>query len=103
WDLLNLLATEAQRHEGFELCMRHEATELLRNPDGRVVGIKARSPDGIVQIDADLVVGCDGRYSLLREAAGLQPRNLGAPMDVLWFRLPRLPTDPVGTFGVPGY
>jgi 2-polyprenyl-6-methoxyphenol hydroxylase-like FAD-dependent oxidoreductase len=103
WDLLNLLATEAQRYNGFELCMRHEATELLRNPDGRVVGVKARSPSGLVQIDADLVVGCDGRHSLLREAAGLRPRNLGAPMDVLWFKLPRLPTDPEGTFGVPGY
>jgi 2-polyprenyl-6-methoxyphenol hydroxylase-like FAD-dependent oxidoreductase len=84
WDLLNLLATEAQSHDSFELYMRHEAMELLRSPDGRVVGVIARSPGGVVQIDADLVVGCDGRNSLLREAAGL-------------------PTDPEGTFGVPGY
>lgn len=103
WDLLNLLATEAQRHAGFQLCMRHEATELVRGPDGRVAGVMARTPDGVVQVNADLVVGCDGRQSLLRAAAGLHPQNLGAPMDVLWFRLPRFPTDPPGTFGVPGY
>lgn len=103
WDLLDLLAAEAKRQSGFRLCMSHEATELLRGPDGRVAGVMARSPDGMVQVNADLVVGCDGRHSLLRSAAGLQTKNLGAPMDVMWFRLPRLPTDPPGTFGAPGY
>jgi len=103
WDLLNLLATEAQRHEGFQLCMRHEAETLVHDARGRVTGVVARSPEGPIQFNADLVVGCDGRHSVLRAAAGLQPQNLGAPMDVLWFRLPRLPTDPEGTYGVPGY
>ncbi|MFA5490755.1 MAG: FAD-dependent oxidoreductase, partial [Candidimonas sp.] len=103
WDFLDLLASEAQRHDNFQLCLRHEATELLQDPAGRVCGVVARTPDGPVRFNADLVVGCDGRHSLLRTAAGLQPQNLGAPMDVLWFRLPRLPTDPDGTYGVPGY
>src|SRR5690606_7088147 len=103
WDLLNLLATEAQCHDGFQLCMRHEVTELVRGPDGRVTGVMARTTEGMVRFNADLVVGCDGRHSLLRAAAGLQPQSLGAPMDVLWFRLPRFPTDPLGTYGVPGY
>lgn len=103
WDLLDLLATEALRHDGFQLCMRHQATDLLRDPCGRVTGVMAESPEGLVRIDADLVVGCDGRHSLLRSAAGLRTRDLGAPMDVMWFRLPRLPSDPAGTFGVPGY
>lgn len=103
WDLLNLLATEAQRQDGFELCMRHEAEALVHDAHGRVTGVVARSPEGPIQFNADLVVGCDGRHSVLRAAAGLQPQNLGAPMDVLWFRLPRLPTDPEGTYGVPGY
>src|SRR5690606_37687084 len=79
------------------------ATELVRRADGRVTGVMARTPDGMVQVNADLVVGCDGRNSLLRAETGLQPLDLGAPMDVLWFRLPRRPTDPSGTFGVPGY
>ncbi|MDS1140252.1 FAD-dependent oxidoreductase [Pusillimonas sp. SM2304] len=103
WDLLNLLATEAQRHDRFQLCMRHEATELVRGPDGAVTGVMARTPDGMVRFNAGLVVACDGRHSLLRKAAGLYPQNLGAPMDVLWFRLPRLASDPAGTYGVPGY
>jgi 2-polyprenyl-6-methoxyphenol hydroxylase-like FAD-dependent oxidoreductase len=103
WDLLSLLATEAHRYENFQLCMRHEVTELVRRSDGRVTGVMAQTPNASLQINADLVVGCDGRNSLLRAAAGLQPQNLGAPMDVLWFRLPRLPTDPSGTYGVPGY
>lgn len=102
WDLLDLLATEAQRYAGFRLCMRHEATGLMQDAHGRVTGVLVRTPGGMVRVDADLVVGCDGRHSLLRTAAGLQPQNLGAPMDVLWFRLPRLPDDPPGTFGVPG-
>ncbi len=103
WDLLDLLASEAQRHDGFQLCMHHEAITLMRAPDERVIGVLARSPGGMVQINADLVIGCDGRHSVLRTDARLLPQNLGAPMDVLWFRLPRLSTDPAGTFGVPGY
>src|SRR3546814_35425 len=81
WDLLDLLATEARRNKGFQLCMRHEATELIHGSDGRVTGVMVRSPDGTIQINADLVVGCDGRHSLLRTASGLQPKDLGAPMD----------------------
>lgn len=103
WDLLDLLTSEAQRHDGFQLCMHHEAITLMRAPDERVIGVLARSPGGMVQINADLVIGCDGRHSVLRTDARLLPQNLGAPMDVLWFRLPRLSTDPAGTFGVPGY
>lgn len=103
WDFLDLLAAEAQRYDHFRLCMHHEATELTYSSAGRVAGVIARTPDGMTRFNADLVVGCDGRHSLLRDAAGLQPQNLGAPMDVLWFRLPRLSSDPSGTFGVPGY
>ncbi|MBF6616104.1 MAG: FAD-dependent oxidoreductase [Candidimonas sp.] len=103
WDLLDLLATEARGHDGFQLCMRHEATALLHDANGVVAGVLAKSPDGDIRVNADLVVGCDGRHSLLRSAAGLQPTDLGAPMDVLWFRLPRLSSDPDGTYGVPGY
>src|SRR5690606_31315319 len=52
WDLLNLLAGEAQRYKGFQLGMRHEATELVRRADGRVTGVMARTPDGMVQVNA---------------------------------------------------
>ncbi|UHL62663.1 FAD-dependent oxidoreductase [Paralcaligenes sp. KSB-10] len=103
WDLLTLLADEAERYPNFTLRMRCEATELIRREDtGRVAGVITHTPEGPLHIGADLVIGCDGRHSRLRNAAGLRPRDLGSPMDVLWFRLPRHATDPDGTYGVPG-
>ncbi len=103
WDLLNLLLEEAQTYPNFSLLMRAEATGLIRDPSTqRVCGVIAGTPDGRLRVQADLVIGCDGRHSCLRQAAGLQPRNLGAPMDVLWFRLPRNHDHPDGTYGVPG-
>src|SRR4051794_24277224 len=62
----------------------------------------ARTPEGELEIRADLVVGADGRHSLVREKAGLAVEDIGAPMDALWMRLPRRPDDPeqpVGRFG----
>ena len=52
-----------------------------------------------LDVHADLVVGCDGRHSTVRERAGLQVEDLGAPMDVLWFRLPKKPGDPAEIHG----
>lgn len=101
WDLLDLLARHAQRYPGFALRMHTEATELACT-DNAVTGVRARTPDGELLIQADLVVACDGRNSVLRTAANLQPHKLGAPMDVLWFRVPRSPADPQDTFGVAG-
>src|SRR5690606_12530363 len=68
---------------------------------GRVNGVRAARETGPIRVEADLIVGCDGRNSKLRAQAGLEVTNLGAPMDVLWFRLPREATDPSDTFGVP--
>jgi 2-polyprenyl-6-methoxyphenol hydroxylase-like FAD-dependent oxidoreductase len=68
-----------------------------------VAGVRARTPDGPLEVRADLVVGADGRHSVVRQRAGLAVRDLGAPMDVLWFRLPRKPGDPdqpMGRFGL---
>jgi 2-polyprenyl-6-methoxyphenol hydroxylase-like FAD-dependent oxidoreductase len=99
WNLLDLLADEGRRHAGFNLCLRHEATGLIRD-GGRVAGVEVRAPDGPLAIHADLVVACDGRHSTLRDAADLEAIDAGAPMDVLWFRLPRKATDPDDTFGI---
>lgn len=88
WDLLNLLAESGGDLPAFELHMQHEATELLIDND-RVCGVKADTPGGEQTFEADLVIACDGRGSTLRERSGLQVENLGAPMDVLWFRLPK--------------
>ena len=78
--------------------MRTEATDLIEE-GGRVVGVRAKSPDGELDIRADLVVGADGRHSTLRERAGFDVEDIGAPMDVLWFRLSRRASDTAETFG----
>ena len=100
WDFLDFIAGEARRHfPHFDLRMRHEATGLVERP-GRVVGVSVRSPKGDYEILADVVVACDGRHSRLRAAAGLRAVEFGAPMDVLWFRLPRTESDPEDTFAI---
>lgn len=101
WDFLDLLAAEGQRYLQFDLRMRHEVVGLIKK-DGRIVGVHVRSPQGEVEIYADLTVGCDGRHSTVRDAAGLRILDYGAPMDVLWFRLPRKDSDPEDTFGIIG-
>jgi 2-polyprenyl-6-methoxyphenol hydroxylase-like FAD-dependent oxidoreductase len=95
WDFLNFLADRARRYPGFDLRMRTEATDLLFD-DGRVAGVRAKTPDGQIEIRADLTVGCDGRHSTLRERAGFSVENLRAPMDVMWFRISRKDNDPAG-------
>jgi len=101
WDFLDLLAAEARRYPHHTLLMRTEATALIRE-GGRVTGVEANSPEGPLTVRADLVVGTDGRRSTLRAAAGLVPREFGAPMDVLWFRLSRQPGDLDHTYGIAG-
>jgi len=101
WEFLDFLATEARRYPNFDLRMQAEAT-ALRTTDGKVVGTDVRTLQGRLEVMCDLVLGCDGRHSTVRREAGLQVQDLGAPMDVLWFRLSRKPTDPdepVGSFG----
>jgi 2-polyprenyl-6-methoxyphenol hydroxylase-like FAD-dependent oxidoreductase len=92
WDLLNLLADEGSRLPNFSLRMQAEATELVHS-DGRVVGVRYGSPSGSGVVRADLTVGADGRNSIVREGAGLKVAVDSPPMDVLWFRLPRVPGD----------
>ena len=98
WDFLNFLVDRATRYPAFRRRMRAEVTGLLQE-SGRVVGVLATTPNGPLQVRADLVVAADGRHSVVREKAGLRVRELGAPMDVLWFRLSRRPDDPTATMG----
>ena len=98
WDFLNFIAAQGKRYPTFDLHMSTEATGLIE-AGGRVVGLVAKGPDGEVSIRADLVVGCDGRHSTVREKADLKSDDYGAPMDVLWFRLSRKDSDESETFG----
>jgi 2-polyprenyl-6-methoxyphenol hydroxylase-like FAD-dependent oxidoreductase len=100
WEFLDFLADEARAYPGFRLRMNTEAIGLDVVGD-RVSGIRYRDGDGMEHgLSARLVVACDGRRSILREAAGFQVRDLGAPMDVFWFRVPKEPTPENDTTGV---
>ena len=93
WDLLDLLADAAREEPGFTLRMSTEVTGLLRDEE-RVRGVEYRRADGTAgRIEADLVVGCDGRWSTVRREAGLRPREFAVPIDAWWFRLPRAESD----------
>ena len=92
WDFLDFLAKHGKRYPAFDLRMKAEATDLIEE-GGRVAGLRAKTPDGMLEIRADLVVGCDGRHSTVRERAGFKVEDIGAPMDVMWFRLPRREND----------
>jgi 2-polyprenyl-6-methoxyphenol hydroxylase-like FAD-dependent oxidoreductase len=98
WHFLDFLAAHGKRYKSFDLRMRAEAADLVEE-GGRIVGVRADTPDGALTIRADLVVGADGRHSTVREKAGLKSDDYGAPMDVLWFRLPRKDIDETETFG----
>jgi 2-polyprenyl-6-methoxyphenol hydroxylase-like FAD-dependent oxidoreductase len=98
WDFLNFIAEHGKRYPGFHLRMEAEAVELIEDA-GRVTGVRAATPDGPLDIRAELVVGCDGRHSTLRAKAGMKVEELGAPMDVLWFRLPHKAGDPDRSMG----
>ena len=99
WDFLDMLADAGRAYPAFDLRMRHAATGLIEE-NGRTVGVHAAGPDGAYELRADLVVACDGRKSTLRQSAGLKAREFGAPMDALWFKLPRHESDPQDTFGL---
>jgi 2-polyprenyl-6-methoxyphenol hydroxylase-like FAD-dependent oxidoreductase len=99
WDFLNFLADHGRRYPRFNLLMRAEVTDLIEE-GGRVRGVRAATPDGVLEVRAALVVGCDGRHSTVREKAGLIVEELGAPMDVLWFRVSRPSGDPEETMGL---
>jgi 2-polyprenyl-6-methoxyphenol hydroxylase-like FAD-dependent oxidoreductase len=98
WDFLNFLSGPARNYPQFQLRMETEVTDLLVE-NGRVVGVTATGPNGPLNIRANLVVGADGRSSTVRAKGGLEVVDLGAPIDVLWFRVSKQPHDPPQAFG----
>jgi len=98
WDFLNFLVEVGSRYSTFHVRMSAEVTDLIER-DGAVIGLHTDTPAGPLEVRATLVVGADGRHSIVRKRAGLSVEELGAPMDVLWFRLSRKPSDPVDPMG----
>ena len=98
WDFLNFLAAQAKKFPTFALHMQHEVIDLLFEND-RVVGVRAKTPEGERDIYADLVIGADGRNAITHTRADLELRDFGAPIDVLWMRLSKRPDDPPQSLG----
>lgn len=98
WDFLNFVADHGKRYPEFHLKMQAEAVDLIED-NGRIAGVRAKTVDGPLEIRASLTVGADGRRSIVRERAGLEVMDLGAPMDVFWMRLSHRPGDPGQTLG----
>ncbi len=98
WDFLNFLADEAARYPNFTLKMGWEATGLVVK-DCVTVGVRTKTPDGEVEIPADLTVGCDGRHAMSRSAGHLPLVDDGVPIDILWFRIARQSSDPENALG----
>jgi 2-polyprenyl-6-methoxyphenol hydroxylase-like FAD-dependent oxidoreductase len=90
WDFLDFITEHGRRYPTFHLKMQAEVTDLIEESNA-VVGVGARTPQGSLEIRAPLTIGADGRHSVVRERAGLQVEDLGAPMDVMWMRISRHP------------
>jgi 2-polyprenyl-6-methoxyphenol hydroxylase-like FAD-dependent oxidoreductase len=98
WDFLDFLAEEARRYSTFELRMETDVTGVIEE-NGRIAGVRVNAHGEPQEIRADLVVGADGRHSVVRERAGLMVDSFGAPIDVLWMRLSRRAGDPTQALG----
>lgn len=98
WEFLDFVRDEAGRYPSFRLMQNAEVTGVVQDGD-TVTGVEVTTPDGPLRVMAGLVIGADGRRSTVRSAAGLVVRDLGAPIDVLWMRLPKEPGDPSATGG----
>jgi 2-polyprenyl-6-methoxyphenol hydroxylase-like FAD-dependent oxidoreductase len=104
WDFLNFMAEEGARFPEFSVKMSTEALDFVAEA-GVVTGVVAQTEAGRLEIAADLVIVADGRDSKLRDRAGMKVDDIGAPIDVLWMRLPRRPDDQNAVLGRigPGY
>lgn len=98
WDFLNFLAVQGQRYPSFQLHLQAEVTDLMQE-ERRIVGVRGNSAGGAFECRADLVIGADGRQSVVRTRARLEVEDFGAPMDVFWMRLSRRPEDGFETLG----
>lgn len=98
WDFLNFLTDHGKQFTTFDLRLEHEVVGLLEE-SGAIKGVRVKTPEGEIEIAADLVVGCDGRHSIFRDSGHFEVMDFGVPVDVLWFRVSRKSDDPYQALG----
>ncbi len=98
WDFLNFLSTHAKQFPGFQLLMEHEVVDLTFDRQ-RVTGVLAKTPQGELEIRADLIIGADGRHSIIQACAGLERQEFGVAIDALWMRISKKQDDPQQSLG----
>jgi 2-polyprenyl-6-methoxyphenol hydroxylase-like FAD-dependent oxidoreductase len=98
WDFLNFLSAQAKRFPTFALHMQHEVVDLIFD-NGRIVGVRTKTPGGERDFAANLVIGADGRHSVTHSRGGFEIQDFGAPIDVLWMRLSKRESDPPQSLG----
>src|SRR6476660_3552814 len=98
WDFLNFLSTHAKKFPGFQLLMQHEVVDLTFDRQ-RVTGVLAKTPQGELEIRADLIIGADGRHSIIQACAGLERQEFGVAIDALWMRISKKQDDPQQALG----
>jgi len=98
WDFLNFLSTHAKTFPSFQLLMEHEVIDLVFDQQ-RVTGVRAKTSRGELEIRGDLIIGADGRHSIVQERAGLERQEFGVAIDVLWMRVSKHQEDPQQSFG----
>src|SRR5512132_1964699 len=86
WDFLDFISTHAKEFQSFQLLMQHEVIDLTFDRQ-RVTGLRAKTPGGELEIRADLIIGADGRHSIVQARAGLKQQEFGVPIDALWMRI----------------
>jgi 2-polyprenyl-6-methoxyphenol hydroxylase-like FAD-dependent oxidoreductase len=98
WDFLNFVSAHAKQFPSFQLLMQHEVVDLTFDQE-RVTGVRVKTPRGDLEIRADLVIGADGRHSIIQKRAGLERQEFGVAIDVLWMRISKRENDPLQTLG----
>ncbi len=98
WDFLNFISTHAKEFPTFQLLMQHEVVDLKFDQQ-RVIGVRTKTPGGELEIRADLIIGADGRHSIVQARAGLERQEFGVPIDVLWMRISKKQDDPQQSLG----
>jgi 2-polyprenyl-6-methoxyphenol hydroxylase-like FAD-dependent oxidoreductase len=98
WDFLNFLSMHAKKFPSFQLLMEHEVVDLTFDQQ-RVTGVRAKTPQGELEIRADLIIGADGRHSIIQACAGLERQEFGVAIDVLWMRIAKKQDDPQQSLG----